>query len=117
MINLSFDTFEHKSLSKIFGSDIYFKIPKVKWNNSICLPLYRYQIFLNIFSTSKESITGKSVSEALILESVKPQYDDILFIDSQLQYKKNTSSEHLVYKNCFECQNKTKKQYLYTTMG
>ena len=46
---------------------------------------------------------GKSVSEALILESVNPQYeyDDILFIDSQLQYNKNTSLEHAVYKNCF----------------
>jgi hypothetical protein len=57
--------------------------------------------------------TGKSVSEALILESVNPQYDDRLLIDSQLQYKKNTSSEHVVYKNCFECQNKN--QFLYTT--
>ena len=58
--------------------------------------------------------TGKSVSEALILESVNPQYDERLFIDLQLQYKKNASSEHVVYKNCFECQNKNKKQFLYT---
>ena len=40
--------------------------------------------------------TGKFVSEALILESVKPQYDDGLFIDLQLQYEKKTSSEHVV---------------------
>ena len=59
--------------------------------------------------------TGKSVAEALILESVNPQYDDRLFIELQGQYKKNTSSEHVVYKNCFECQNKNKKQFLYTT--
>ena len=39
-------------------------------------------------------ITGKSLSEALILESVNPKYDDRLFIDLRLQYKKNTSSEH-----------------------
>ena len=57
--------------------------------------------------------TGKSVSEALILKSVNPQYDDRLFIE--VQYKKNTCSEHVVYKNCFECQNKNKKQCLYTT--
>ena len=25
------------------------------------------------------------------------------------KYEKNTSSEHVVYKNCFECQNKNKK--------
>ena len=36
----------------------------------------------------KSLITGKSVSEALILESVNPQYDDRLF-------KKIASSEHV----------------------
>ena len=57
--------------------------------------------------------TGKSFSEALILESVNPQYDDRLFIHFWIQYKKNTSWEHVVYKHCFEDQNK--KQCLYTT--
>ena len=38
--------------------------------------------------------TGKSVSEALILESVNPQYDDRLFIDLHVQYMKIQSSEH-----------------------
>ena len=52
---------------------------------------------------------GKSVSEALILESVNPQYDGRLFIDSQLLTQKNTNSEHFVYNSCFECQNKNKK--------
>ena len=42
---------------------------------------------------------GKSVSEALILESVNPQYDDRLYIDLQLLTQKNTNSEHVVYKN------------------
>ena len=70
--------------------------------------LERY-FYLNLKST------GKSFSEALILESVNPQYDNRLFIDLRLQYKKNTSSEHAVYKHCFECQNKNKKQFLYTT--
>ena len=40
--------------------------------------------------------TGKSFSEALILESVNPQYDDRLGIELQVQYKKNPSSEHVV---------------------
>ena len=36
--------------------------------------------------------------------------------DCSLNYKKNTSSEHVVYKYCFECQNKNKKKhFLYTT--
>ena len=50
--------------------------------------------------------TGKSFSEALILKSINPQYDDRLFIESRVQYKKIPSSEHVVYKDCFECQNK-----------
>ena len=65
---------------------------------------------------SNSFLTGKSVSEALILESVNPQYDDILFIDLQLQYKKNTSSEHVVYKNCFLFLFWHSKQFLYTTV-
>ena len=40
--------------------------------------------------------TGKYFSEALILASVNPQYDNRLFIDLRLQYEKNTSSEHVV---------------------
>ena len=40
--------------------------------------------------------TGKSVSEAFILASVNPQYDDDnrLFIDLRLLTQKNTNSEH-----------------------
>ena len=30
---------------------------------------------------------------------------------------KTTSSEHVVYINCFECQNKNKKQFMYTTFS
>ena len=59
--------------------------------------------------------TGKSVSEALILQSVNPQYNDRLFIDSWLQYKKNTTSEHVVYKHCFLFLFWSSKQCLYTT--
>ena len=68
-------------------------------------------VLLSIFWITIDGVdtcTGKSLSEALILESINPKYDDRLFIDLQLQYKKNTSSEHVVYKNCFECQNKNK---------
>ena len=50
--------------------------------------------------------TGKSLSEALILASTNPQYGEILFIDLPVQYMKTTCSEHVVYINRFECQNK-----------
>ena len=53
--------------------------------------------------------TGKSLSEALILGSTNPQYDKRLFIDLPVQYLKTTSSEHVEYTTCFECQNKNKK--------
>ena len=36
--------------------------------------------------------TGKSVSEALILESVNPQYDERLFIEFPEKYKFKTFS-------------------------
>ena len=52
--------------------------------------------------------TGKSLSEALILASNNPQYGDRLFMELPIQYMKTTSSEHVVYINCFEIQNKIK---------
>ena len=45
--------------------------------------------------------TGKSFSEALILASTNPKYDKRLFIDSPGQYMKTTSSELVMYINCF----------------
>ena len=63
--------------------------------------------FLNIYY---EVNTGK-----FILTSTNPQYDKKLFIDLPVQYMKTTSSEHVVYINCSECQNKNKKQFMYTT--
>ena len=42
------------------------------------------------------SVTGKSLSEALILASTNPKYDKRFFIDLPVQYKKTTSSEHVV---------------------
>ena len=51
-------------------------------------------------------LTGKSLLEAPILASTSPHYDKRLFIDLPVQDMKTTSSEHVVYINCFECQNK-----------
>ena len=53
------------------------------------------------------AVTG--LSEACILTSTNLQYDKRLFIDLPVQYLKTTSSEHVVYINCSECQNKNKK--------
>ena len=66
------------------------------------------KLILNMFQKNL-AITGRSFSEALILASVNPQYDDRLFIVFRVQYKKNTSSEQVVYKYCFECQSNNKK--------
>ena len=57
-------------------------------------------------------VTGKSLPQALILASTKPQYDKRLFIELRVQYMKITSSENVVYINCSEYQNK--KQFMYT---
>ena len=43
----------------------------------------------------------KSFSDALILASTKPQYDKGLLIELPVHYMKTTSSEHVVYINCF----------------
>ena len=43
--------------------------------------------------------------EALILESINPQYDKGLFIELQEKYKFRSCS----VKYCFKCQNKNKK--------
>ena len=45
--------------------------------------------------------TGKFLSEALILASINPQYDDRLFIELRVQYMNIASSEHVVYTTCF----------------
>ena len=42
-----------------------------------------------------EKNTGKYLSEALILASINPQYDDRLFIELRVQYMKIPSSEHV----------------------
>ena len=44
-------------------------------------------------------ITGKSLSEALILASINPKYDYRLFIELQVQYMKITSSEHVLFRS------------------
>ena len=49
-----------------------------------------------------ESSKGKSLSEALIFVSTNPQYDDRLFIESQVQYIKIPSSEHGENMMCIE---------------
>jgi hypothetical protein len=58
-----------------------------------------------VLDSSRKSDTGKSLSEALIFATTNPQYDDILFIELQVQYVKNskfrTWREHVVYRNCF----------------
>ena len=59
-------------------------------------------------------VTGKSLSEALILAATNPKYDQRLFIELQVQYMKTTSSEHVVYTNCFLFLFGHSEQFMYT---
>ena len=63
------------------------------------------------FITSKK----KNLLEAPILASTNQQHDKRLFIDLPVQYMKTISAEHVVYIKCSQCQNKNKKQFVYTT--
>ena len=60
-------------------------------------------------------LTGKSLSEPIILASTNPQYDKKIIHWFTSSYMKTRNSEHVVYMNCFECQNKNKKQFMYKT--
>ena len=68
------------------------------WDILIYHNLAQTCYFLHIFPG-----IGKSLSEALIFASTNPQHDDRLFIELQVQYKKTTSSVHVLYTNCSEC--------------
>ena len=58
-----------------------------------------------------QGITGKSVSEALILESVNPQRDERLFIEL---HTRKIQVQNMLCTNIV-LNVKTKKQFLYTT--
>ena len=86
----------HKLILYIFWHLMLVKI--VSFQKYAFLYLYK-----SVFSSSRNikqtlSYTGKSVSKALILEL--PQN---MTRDCSLFSKKNTSSQHVVYKNCFLC--------------
>ena len=63
-------------------------------------------MILAIFCSWTKKVTDKSFSDACIHASTNPKYDKRLFIELQVQYMKIASSEHVVYINCSECQNK-----------
>ena len=50
-------------------------------------------------------VAGKSLSEALTLHKLTHN----MTRDCSLNSQKSTSSRHVVYKYCFECQNKNKR--------
>ena len=59
-----------------------------------------------------EMVTGKSFSEALILTSTNPKYDEKLFIELRVQYMKIANLPHVVYTNCFDIQNNLCTQHV-----
>ena len=66
------------------------KILAVNWHIPHKEPLLCFYLELGC----KLQSTGKSLSEALIFASTNPQYDDVLFIELQVQYMKIPSPEH-----------------------
>ena len=51
----------------------------------------------SLFNACYNGSKGKSLSEGLILATINPKYDNSLFIELRVQYKKTTNSEHVVY--------------------
>ena len=95
----------YQSSFKIRVSGHTYKVCKCRmfYFNQAAKKLHRH--FLDLTQCG----TGKSLSEALNLKSTNPQYDYRLVIELPVQYMKITSSEHVVYINCSECQIKNKK--------
>ena len=83
--------------------------------NTVCFKKYGCEVEKRVHKISKlhvginlqtsSNYVCKSLSGALSFASTNPQYDDRLFIELRAQYMKIASSEHVVYKNCSECQN------------
>ena len=66
------------------------------WFDEFRIPKTIFLKKSDCFHEKKTTITGKSLSEALILASTNPQYDKRLFIELRVQHMKITSSEHVV---------------------
>ena len=81
--------FDHKNLVKLWFLYIHIK------HNSNALYLISDSWLLVNQDWNYLYSTGKSLSEALILVSTNPQYDDRLFIELRVQYMKIASSEHV----------------------
>ena len=81
------DLCSNMNITTIFKKGLFYSKIKYLW----------YDCQLSAFTL----ITGKSLSEALIFAASNPQYDIRLFIELRVQYMKTTSSEHVVYTNCF----------------
>mgnify|MGYP001229294412 CR=1 FL=1 len=64
----------------------------------IALSGCRHRICIRTVSKLLASLTGKSLSEALIFASIacNQQYDDRLFMELPVQYKKTKSAEHIL---------------------
>ena len=69
------------------------------------LQSFLFTNFQRILTEILHSSTGKSLSEALIFASTNPQYDDRLFIESQVQNMKIQSSNMLCTEIVSDIQN------------
>ena len=88
-----------------------FLINELSFSNQLALSARHFILSTQLFFRS----TGNFMSVALILKLVNPQFDDRLLIDLRLQYEKKNKFRTCFVQNCFECQNKNKKLFLYKT--
>ena len=80
---------------------------------NICPLKVRPCLYRTILTTKFPSLIQVNLCQKLLFLN---QLTHNVTKDCSLNSLKNTSSEHFVYKYCFECQNKNKKkQFLYTT--
>ena len=87
----------------------WLKLSKIAYpRNSICRSSWEYRVlcmhprqkdsgmwWIRLRLKKKLKFTGKDLSEVLIYSSINPQYDNRLFNDLQVQYKKLPISEHV----------------------
>ena len=106
--NITKEEIKEKAVS-IYDGDKF--VASDRWVSAFMKRYHRKENNSYTFHDDLDKSIGKSLPEALIRASTNPQYDKKLFIDLLVQYMKTTSSEHVVYINCSEYQNKIKKQF------
>ena len=93
LIITMFVYFSLPTLKNLPGKIVLSNVTSILLTTKLLIIIYNVQV--NFFQNS--------------VASTNPRYDKRLFIHLPVQYMKTTRSQHVVYINCLECQNKNKK--------